>query len=74
VQFFSNNDYYYWLVMGILISITSIVGDLVQSQFKRTYGVKNSGTILLGHGGMYDRIDSLIFTIPFIYLFIYIFQ
>lgn len=74
VQFFSNDDYYYWLVMGILISITSIVGDLVQSQFKRTYGVKNSGTILLGHGGMYDRIDSLIFTIPFIYLFIYIFQ
>ena len=37
---FSNDDYYYWLVMGILISITSIVGDLVQSQFKRTYGGK----------------------------------
>ena len=40
VQFFSNDDYYYWLFIGILISITSIVGDLVQSQFKRTYGVK----------------------------------
>ena len=68
--FFPNYPFYFWLLMGVVISITSIIGDLVQSQCKRTAGVKDSGTILLGHGGMYDRIDSLIFTIPFVYLYL----
>jgi phosphatidate cytidylyltransferase len=67
---FPNHDFSFWLLMGIIISIISIVGDLVQSQCKRTAGVKDSGTILLGHGGVYDRIDSLIFTVPFVYLYL----
>jgi phosphatidate cytidylyltransferase len=73
-QIFSNYAFSFWLLMGIVISMTSIVGDLVQSQCKRTAGVKDSGTMLLGHGGVYDRIDSLIFTVPFVYLYILLFS
>ena len=73
-QIFHSYSFFFWLLMGIIISITSIVGDLVQSQCKRTAGVKDSGTILLGHGGVYDRIDSLIFTVPFVYLYLVFFS
>lgn len=73
-QIFTSYSFSFWLLMGVLISITSIIGDLVQSQCKRTAGVKDSGTILLGHGGVYDRIDSLIFTVPFVYLYLMFFS
>jgi phosphatidate cytidylyltransferase len=73
-QIFPNYAFSFWILMGIIISITSIIGDLVQSQCKRTAGVKDSGTILLGHGGVYDRIDSLIFTVPFVYLYLVFFS
>jgi phosphatidate cytidylyltransferase len=71
---FPNYDFSFWVLMGFIISITSIVGDLVQSQCKRTAGVKDSGALLLGHGGVYDRIDSLIFTIPFVYFYLLLFN
>ena len=67
-------DFSFWVLMGIVISITSIVGDLVQSKCKRTAGVKDSGILLLGHGGVYDRIDSLVFTVPFVYLYLLLFS
>jgi phosphatidate cytidylyltransferase len=73
-QIFPNYNFSFWLLMGIVISMTSIVGDLVQSQSKRTAGVKDSGTILMGHGGVYDRIDSLIFTTPFLYIYLFLFN
>ena len=73
-QLFSDYTFSFWLVMGIITCLTSIIGDLTQSQFKRSAGVKDSGTILLGHGGMYDRIDSLIFTVPFVYLYVLLFN
>ena len=57
-----------WVLMGILISSTGAIGDLVQSQFKREAGVKDSGNWLPGHGGLYDRMDSIIFAAPFVYL------
>ena len=57
-----------WILIGILISSTGAVGDLVQSQFKREAGVKDSGNWLPGHGGLYDRMDSIIFAAPFVYL------
>ena len=57
-----------WILIGILISSSGAIGDLVQSQFKREAGVKDSGNWLPGHGGLYDRMDSIIFTSPFVYL------
>lgn len=63
-----------WLIIGVLTSILGTLGDLVQSQFKREAGVKDSGKWLPGHGGLYDRMDSIIFASPFIYLLIKLFN
>ena len=57
-----------WIVIGLVISVLGPLGDLIQSKFKRLAGVKNSGVLLPGHGGIYDRLDSVLYTAPFIYL------
>lgn len=61
-----------WLIISIIMSIFGTLGDLIQSKFKRQAGVKDSGTIMPGHGGMYDRLDSIIFASPFLYAFLQI--
>ncbi len=61
-----------WLIISIIISIFGTLGDLIQSKFKRQAGVKDSGTIMPGHGGIYDRLDSVIFASPFLYVFLQI--
>ena len=60
----------FWLILALLVSILGTTGDLIQSKFKRLAGVKDSGRMMPGHGGIYDRLDSIIFASPFIYLFI----
>lgn len=64
-----------WLIISLIISVSSIVGDLFESKLKRKLEVKDSGNIMPGHGGFLDRFDALLFVIPFytIYLLIFVF-
>lgn len=58
------------IVIGVLIGIFGQFGDLVESRFKRDVGVKDTSSIIPGHGGVYDRFDSLVFVAPIVYLYI----
>lgn len=58
-----------WIIIGLLTSIFAPLGDLVESQLKRSFGVKDSGNIIPGHGGVLDRLDSFIICAPVIYLY-----
>lgn len=63
-----------WLILSAVIVIAGGLGDLLESKFKRVAGVKDSGAILPGHGGIWDRLDSLVFAAPFAYLVLNIFS
>lgn len=58
------------IILSILIALFSVLGDLFESKLKREFGVKDSGTILLGHGGFLDRFDSAMFVMPVVYYFV----
>ena len=55
-----------WFVIAIIVSVFGALGDLVESMLKRSMAIKDSGTILPGHGGLLDRFDAFIFLLPFV--------
>lgn len=61
------------LVLGLLLSAAGITGDLIESMLKRSCGVKDSGTVIKGMGGVLDVVDSLIFAAPFLYIYLNLF-
>ena len=66
---FSNKSILIWTIIAAIVGIIGTVGDLIESKFKRIAGVKDSGKVMPGHGGVLDRLDSVIFVAPFIFLF-----
>ena len=72
---FGNNGMTRLIILAICVTITSIIGDLAESVFKRSSGCKDSGNIILGRGGALDSIDSILASAPFYYIILkYIFD
>lgn len=59
-----------WITLALITTLFGTIGDLIQSKFKRQAGVKDSGALMPGHGGMFDRLDSIIYASPFIFAYL----
>ena len=67
-HFFNGYSLPIWIGASLIVSTIGSMGDLVESQFKRSFDIKDSGTLLPGHGGILDRFDAVLLASPFIYL------
>ena len=69
-EFFQVPDINVWVGLSVVVAVFATFGDLVESLIKRTVGVKDSGNILPGHGGILDRIDSLLLVAPAVLIYL----
>ncbi|NBA86206.1 phosphatidate cytidylyltransferase [Emticicia sp. CRIBPO] len=67
-------DLYLWISIAVIIVVTGTLGDLVESLFKRSIAIKDSGSLIPGHGGFLDRFDGLLLSMPFIVTFLKFFS
>lgn len=68
-KYYIDSSVLVWIVTASIVSVFGTIGDLIESKFKRLANVKDSGNIMPGHGGILDRLDSIIFVAPFLFLF-----
>jgi phosphatidate cytidylyltransferase len=69
--FFPDVSFVHAIVLGTVVGLMGQIGDLAESLLKRSVKLKDSGSILPGHGGMLDRLDSLLFGAPAMYYYVY---
>jgi phosphatidate cytidylyltransferase len=62
-----------WMIISVIVSVAGTYGDLAESMLKRSLRVKDSGTIMPGHGGFLDRFDSTVIAFPLVFLYIALF-
>jgi phosphatidate cytidylyltransferase len=72
--FFTDQSFLFWAVGACIVSVGGILGDLIESKIKRITGVKDSGNIMPGHGGILDRFDAIMFAAPFFYVWCILFM
>lgn len=62
-----------WMILAIIVVISGTLGDLVESMLKRSLGIKDSGNIFPGHGGILDRFDAVLLSVPFVFVYLALF-
>ncbi len=71
-HYFQEVLWIHWIVIGLIVSIFGTMSDLVESMLKRSINVKDSGSILPGHGGLLDRFDGLLLAAPLVFVYLYL--